>query len=104
MLKISDIIIDLHCAFGRTENNCAAVRRPLDDFKLNLKFFTPKTSAFNGAHYDRAIFVDDANFFSVRGPAHVSNDGFVPVIDHFFKPVLLVHHPDNNEALLVRSG
>ena len=48
-----------------------------------------------------AIFVDDTNFLTVWSPLHISHNRLISVVDHLLEPVILVHHPDNDETGLI---
>ena len=102
-LKVADIIIDVNCTFWSCEQNGAAVRGPFKQLKLNLEFFSPKARSFNRANYHGAILVDNADLFTVWSPFHVSNYTLVSIVDHFFEPMLFVHHPHNDQALFIRG-
>ena len=103
VLEVSDIVIHIDGTFRGTKQDGATIRRPLDKFKLNSEFFSPKTRALDGTDDNCSILVDDTDFLSIRCPLHVSDHTLVAIVDHLFEPVLLVHHPHNNETLLITS-
>jgi hypothetical protein len=104
VLEVANIVINVYGTFGSTEEDGAAVRRPLNDLELYFKLFTPKARSLDRADNNSAIFVDDADFFSVGCPTHICDDTLVTVVDHLFVPVLLVEHPHYDQTLLVRRG
>ena len=104
ILEVADVVIHINCAVRSSKQDGSAVRRPFDDFQIYLKLLSPKTGSFNTANNDSAIFVDDTYLFSVWRPLHVRDYTLVSVIDHFLKPMLLVHHPNDDKTLLVRSS
>ena len=104
VLKVAHVVVYVYCALGCTKEDGSAVRRPLDNFELDLELFTPKARSLNRTYNNCAIFVDDADFFAVGRPAHVGDDTLVAIVNHLFVPVLFVQHPDNNQTLFVRRG
>lgn len=104
VLEVANVVIHVDSAFRRSEQNSPAVGRPFDELELDFEFLTPEARTFNRADNNCAVLVDNADFLSIRRPPHVCDHTFVAVVDHLFEPVLLVHHPDNNESLLVRRG
>ena len=101
VLEIANVIVNIDGAFGRTEKNSATVGGPFNNLELDLKLLAPKAGSFDGPDDNCAIFVDNANLFTVGSPPHVGDYRLVSVVNHFFEPVLLVHHPHNDETLLV---
>jgi hypothetical protein len=104
VLEVSNIVVNINSTLWCTEKNGATVWGPLDNLELNFEFFAPKASSLDRAYDNCAIFVDNSNFFTVWCPAHIRDNTLVSVVDHFFKPVLLVHHPNNNETLFITGG
>ena len=103
-LEVADVVVHINSTFRCSEENCAAIWRPLDKLKTNLELFAPKSRSFDGTDNDGAIFVDDTNLFTIWCPAHVCDDTLVSIVDHLLKPVRLVEHPYNDETLLVTRG
>lgn len=104
VLEVAHVVVHVHGTFGRAEQNSARVGGPFDEFEVDFELFAPETGALDRADDDSTVFVDDTDFFAIRGPTHVGNDRLVTVVDHFFEPVLFVHHPHYNQALLIGSG
>jgi hypothetical protein len=103
-LVVADVIVDVHSTFGSTEQDSATIRRPLDELEADLELLTPETGSFNRPDNNSSVFINNADLFSVGSPAHVSYYTLVSVVDHLFKPVLLVHHPDDNQTCLIGGG
>lgn len=101
VLEIANIVVDVNSAVWRSKKDGSAIGRPLDNFKVDWKFFAPESGSFDTTNDDGAIFINDTNFLTVWGPLHVGNDTLVSVVDHFFEPMLLVHHPNDNKTLLI---
>ena len=69
-----------------------------------MQLFSPKSGSLDTAYNDCAVFVDDTDFLTIRGPFHVCDHTLVPVVDHLLKPMLFVHHPDDDQTSLIGCG
>jgi hypothetical protein len=104
VLEVSYVVIDIDGAVWGSEQDGPAIRGPLNDLEVDLQLLAPQSGSLHTPDDHGSIFVDDTNLLAIGGPLHVGDHRLVPVIDHFFEPVLLVHHPHDDETLLVRGG
>ena len=98
----SVVVVDANLAFGGAEDHHSAVGGPLHDLNPMLEFLAPQSTALDRAENDCAVLVANADSGSVLAPFHIDHKGFVPVVDHFFKPRVLVQHPNDDQSVLVR--
>lgn len=79
-------------------------RGPADDGDLMGVLFAPLAIALDASHDDVAVFVGDADLGAIGAPSHIADEAGFAVVDHFFDPLPVVFHEDDDGAGGIAGG
>eukprot|EP00968_Pinguiococcus_pyrenoidosus_P023347 scaffold3722_cov263-Pinguiococcus_pyrenoidosus.AAC.2 len=103
---VSFSVVQLQAALlvaGR-EENVLPVRTPLHVAQTHVELSAPQAVAVDAADDHVTVFVHDADLEAIGSPLHALDHTAVAVVDHLLVPHVLLQHPHNDQAVLVRSG
>lgn len=66
--------------------------------------FAPFTITLYSTNNDMSIFIGNTYFCAIRWPFHIFDKTGLTIIDHFFDPLSIVFHEDNDRATCITGS
>lgn len=96
MEQVSILIVHEDFSIFSTNEQLPGGGRPANKFNGYVVFFSPFAIPLNASNDDISVLVGDAYLGAIGAPFHVLDGGHFSIVDHFFDPLAIVFHKNDD--------